>query len=355
MSILTALLLAQMQVSGPPVAVIGAVDGDSLQTLTDVTAAQEDRRGNVYVVQWSIPYVAVFDTLGQRVATLGRRGDGPGEFRSVTHVSIVDDTIYVSGRSKFAVFSPEFEHVRDIILNSEYPGVRTLRPGATGISATYATGHGFLAFLSRQDSLWIVFQPWQGTPTILDGYGRSDGRVSITVGDVTIGGMAAALREVPLAVPAAGTMYLFHSRPTPTIREFAPAGWGPTVALPFEPVDVPESIKDGWIEGILESFGGNPPPIPEPTLRRELAKAPLPEKSAFATLRVGGPDGDIWVERTLPGQPVRMVRITSGGEVVGGFDVPEGASVISIRADHVWLLEHDELDVPFLRRYRLAG
>jgi hypothetical protein len=49
-----------------------------------------------------------------------------------------------------------------------------------------------------------------------------------------------------------------------------------------------------------------------------------------------------------------MVQVTEDGNIFNSFDVPEGAEVLSVRAGHVWLLELDQYDVPFLRRHRLV-
>jgi hypothetical protein len=353
MKLAAMLLLAQMQIAGPPVATIGQVDGDSLYTLSNVYEAHEDRRGNLYVVQQRIPYVAVFDSLGTRVATLGRKGEGPGEFGWPTHLSVVSDTIYISDRQlgKIAVYSPEFQHVRDIFVN-DYPVPNGLIPGVP----LFVTEDGFVANLSsREDSTTnIVFQPWRGSPTILDQFELAEVRTTVVVPGHMTFVYGSPLPEVPLARPAAGTMFLFRPRPTPTIREFTPAGWGPTRPLPFQTLKVPSSVTSEWIEKFMKLWGDEPPAPPDAMRRAFEDAATLPEESAFVTLRTGGPDGDIWVEHDLPGRPLRMVQVTEDGNIFNSFDVPEGAEVLSVRAGHVWLLELDQYDVPFLRRHRLV-
>lgn len=357
MQLAAVLLLAQMQVSGPPVATIGAVDGDTLHTLSSVTAAQEDRHGNLYVVQQRTPFIAVYDSLGERIATLGRRGRGPGEFSWATHVTVLRDTIYISDvlLGKIAVYSPVFQHVRDILVRAEYPGLTGGRSETARVSPTFVTDAGFVASIVTPDSAYIAFQPWSGSPTVLDQYPMTDRQVTAVVPGhnltLTVEG---PLPEVPMAVPAAGSLYLFRPQPAPVLWKITPSGRGTTRALSLQQEEVPPSIKTDWVERFIEQFPPGASPAPPDALRSAFEEAAtLPERSAFATLRAGGPDGDIWLEQKLPGRPVRMVRVTPTGQLVGTFDVPDGATVLSIRAGHVWLLELDELDVPFLRRYRL--
>jgi hypothetical protein len=115
-------------------------------------------------------------------------------------------------------------------------------------------------------------------------------------------------------------------------------------------------VASEWVEQIIQTMPPDNPPAPLPALRSALeAAVTLPEKSAFTTLRVGGPDGDIWLEQKVPGQPVRMIQIDDAANILNTFTVPGGVTVLSVRAGHVWLLELDQHDVPFLRRYRLTN
>lgn len=61
-----------------------------------ITSLAVDARGNVYVADAMNHRVDVFAPDGSQVSSIGRRGDGPGEFRTVTHVAVGrGDTLFV--------------------------------------------------------------------------------------------------------------------------------------------------------------------------------------------------------------------------------------------------------------------
>ena len=59
---------------------IGVVEGEDPYILGNVSgmAASEDR---IYVLDWSVPVLRMYDSEGQHRKDIGRAGDGPGEFR----------------------------------------------------------------------------------------------------------------------------------------------------------------------------------------------------------------------------------------------------------------------------------
>lgn len=75
--------------------------------LGPVTHVGEDSRGNLYTpVLYDVHVVNVYDSDGRHTGTIGRRGSGPGEFRSVLFLRIHDDTLFVhdNGLARQSVF-----------------------------------------------------------------------------------------------------------------------------------------------------------------------------------------------------------------------------------------------------------
>jgi hypothetical protein len=59
--------------------------------------------------------IAVFDEDGSYVTTLGRRGEGPGEFIEIRDVAIgPGDSLHVLHDSRITIYSPEHEYVRSL-------------------------------------------------------------------------------------------------------------------------------------------------------------------------------------------------------------------------------------------------
>jgi hypothetical protein len=56
-----------------------------------VTAVDVDAKGNVYALDMQLSQVFVFDRDGKLLRTIGREGEGPGEFRNATNMFIMPD------------------------------------------------------------------------------------------------------------------------------------------------------------------------------------------------------------------------------------------------------------------------
>jgi len=87
---------------------IGTLDGDAPYIFGDVVSLDVDSVGRVYVLDTQAREVRVFSDSGDHIRTLGRRGEGPGEFRSPVHVRVTPDGRIVvrdENAARFSVFS----------------------------------------------------------------------------------------------------------------------------------------------------------------------------------------------------------------------------------------------------------
>lgn len=77
-----------------------------------------DRGGRYFVSTISSAHeIGVYSSSGRFLGTLGRRGEGPGEFQWVQNLLIVPgDTLYVfdGGNARISVFSPDLALARDV-------------------------------------------------------------------------------------------------------------------------------------------------------------------------------------------------------------------------------------------------
>jgi hypothetical protein len=86
-----------------------------------------DIRGRYFVTNVGGTDVIVFDSTGQYITRLGRRGGGPGEFESIVAIDVVNDTVYVfDGRhSRLSLFGPDLRFARSVALDLK-PTTRAL-------------------------------------------------------------------------------------------------------------------------------------------------------------------------------------------------------------------------------------
>jgi hypothetical protein len=65
-------------------------------------------------------------------------------------------------------------------------------------------------------------------------------------------------------------------------------------------------------------------------------------------------DGSVWIRRSeIGGEAVRWILLSANGEPQGVIELPRAARVLWSRSDTLWAAIPDELDVPWLVRYRI--
>jgi hypothetical protein len=89
---------------------------------TNVTSVDVDSRGEVYVSDFPSSTITVLSGDGSVVRRIGRRGDGPAEFRYISTVQILPGDsllVYDQGLNRVTVFSPHEDQVAYTINLSE--------------------------------------------------------------------------------------------------------------------------------------------------------------------------------------------------------------------------------------------
>lgn len=71
---------------------IGVLDGPVHLIFGEVTRMAEDLRGGIYVLDAQVPEIRHFDHTGEFVGTVGRSGQGPGEYTNWSLGMVVDST-----------------------------------------------------------------------------------------------------------------------------------------------------------------------------------------------------------------------------------------------------------------------
>ena len=97
---------------------IGSMNGEH-DAFGRIMSLAIDSRGRVIVADDLSHDLRVFELTGEFVATVGRSGEGPGEFSSPWQVQVgPDDSLYVwdPGRAAISVFGPDYEFIRRFLV-----------------------------------------------------------------------------------------------------------------------------------------------------------------------------------------------------------------------------------------------
>lgn len=366
--------------------VLAAIEELRLGSLTDpdvgfsrIGGVALDHAGNAYVSESQEHHVRVYDPDGVRIRTIGREGEGPGEFLAPEGLGFRGDTLWVADarRTRISFFDS----------TGTFLGAWTPAP-----------------FNERHERL-VVFYWASGL--------RADGRLSTRYGiaePATTGGQTEAVEtDIPIVVmdtlgAIVDTLRTHHwsSRVPQRIA------WDDReMPVPLAPEDSPlyADAEDDYIvvrrarppsratAGIdiaRITFGGATlwsrtlryvpqtfapaaaDSLAHDAARRYLRAAPAAEIRALAEkLRAAfempafhvpvtdariGADGSVWLKREADGTAtVEWIVLAANGEPRGRVTLPAKAVPMWMEGARLWTAEPDAVDVPFLVRYRIDG
>jgi hypothetical protein len=123
---------ASIALSSTPSLVLGASSADSSQEFADVPAAVVLRDSTIVVVNRATRELRFFSSHGQFITAAGRRGQGPGEFTSITaFAKLSDESLAVQdfSTSRVSIFTRNGSLVRSFTLG---PPPQRLRAALVG-------------------------------------------------------------------------------------------------------------------------------------------------------------------------------------------------------------------------------
>jgi hypothetical protein len=337
--------------------------------LTEVGRLEVDFDGRIYVSQPRDGRVLRFDPDGTPLEPLGRRGDGPGEFRVPTNMGWTGDTLWVLDSG-----------LRRVTFFQDGRAVRILRvpdaPLEVEAGPTFPVGfpgEGVAVLVAQPPPRRIQdASPSSGVLLRSDQNGREFRELA-----------RLHVRDRPLLETPAGSSIMLAFQPfdDSTLLQAAPDG--STVVLVER--RAPERSGEGRFQVVkFRSDGGvvyrrwvafSALPVTEETLqaRLELPEGPLAERfpspaTALRALREAifvprfhppvtdlavGRDGTAWVRREDAGAPlVRWMVLNPRGELLAEVKAPAALRILQADGDRVWGVETDDMGVPTVVRFR---
>ncbi|HUF51882.1 MAG TPA: hypothetical protein VMN60_13740 [Longimicrobiales bacterium] len=328
--------------------------------------------GEVYVVDGAAREVRVFSPDGERLRTIGRSGQGPGEFSSPGGIGLLGDTLWVHDGTarRLTWFGPS----GDVLFTTPALGT-PVESGQQGLSLMivprYPQPDGLIeSELSRVVVMGRRILPYRYPVVRFDRQGQlvdtlrwetADDDVAIyRVGDGD--GYAPALRpRAPLEqAMAGGTVRVAWSVPDGgtdgVIRAVRLGPTGDTIydrQLRYVPVPVPPSVLDSLVAGPTSLAGMMG--VSEAEMERAVRGAvQLPDHRPPIRLVHAGSDGTLWLQLNTPATDVsEWVMLADDGAPRGRFSLPAGMLVRHSDISVAWAVELDEFDVPWLVRLRV--
>ncbi|MDE0358573.1 MAG: 6-bladed beta-propeller [Gammaproteobacteria bacterium] len=353
-----------------PEVAIGWLDGPEEYLFGSIRSIAVADDGTVFVLDLQAQHVRVFDSLGVYVETLGRRGEGPGEFSEAEAIAVLPD-------GRLAVRDPENQRV-----------------------TVFGRGQGEVAEWGYTGSI----------QTLSPLYTDTRGRTWLLAGDLDR--VDALVMEILLLGPD-GTHLDTIPTPSsdhevPVVRAEAP-GLRMTYGVPFAPrfhwtvhpsghfltgLSSDYRIELAQDEGVLR-IERSQDPVPASDAERAYQRdvtvgrirwslpdwewdgPAIPEHKPFFRALLTGRDGRIWVQLSTEGRPVENAhhdlddpgsfRVTweeeirydvfePDGTYLGVVVTPEGFSGFPapvFSGDRVWAVTEDDQGVERVVRYRI--
>jgi len=101
---------------------VGKLEGEEYENFAGVTDVAFDHTGNLYVLDATAYRVVVFDARGRYFRTIGRQGDGPGEFGFPSAIALLPGGELVvndAAKSNLQIFGPDGTFLRTVVVAEE--------------------------------------------------------------------------------------------------------------------------------------------------------------------------------------------------------------------------------------------
>jgi hypothetical protein len=324
--------------------------------------------GEVLVTQSRVPAVTVFDRSGRYRGTIGRAGQGPGEFVVPGPLGWRGDTLWVAdpqgGRIElFTAAGRPLESIRFTVPPTnagDLAGGPThlLADGAVlaggSITASSTVLHGLVRTTRHGDVIDTIARlpvP-PGYISIVELDPRRRMSLIHPLPSVPLWALSSGADRIVVVdrTPAAG-------RGTANIRLTLIGLGGDTITVAeraYTPVEVTAAWADRWFGDFADTMATYIPETAAALERLLRASIELPRFHPPVTALASGADGTFWLRREdADGAVVRWEVVDSAGRWLAWLDAPRELAIVRADRSEVWGALTDALDVPTLIRFRV--
>jgi hypothetical protein len=103
---------------------IGKAAGKEEYMFQEIGAIEVDDADRIYIADWKEPHIKIFDKNGVYLKTLGRRGQGPGEFQRINRLQIINHnklSVFDGNLKRLSIFSLDGDFEKSIPIQKMSP------------------------------------------------------------------------------------------------------------------------------------------------------------------------------------------------------------------------------------------
>jgi hypothetical protein len=346
--------------SAQPVVAIGAGPGGDV-TLFGVRDVVPLDGGRIAVANGSPPHVLVIDEDGTLLATLGREGEGPGEFSGIGSVLVLPGDSVV-------VWDPEQQRMSVFTMAGAYARGASLRdlaaPSVQGWTRLLPTAGGrFVLFTVANIGAGQGTYRLEADALLLGPAGESLGRLGPFPGDEMFSndlGLGMVAFGAHTCAATTQDRLVVGTADAAEVRLYALSGdLERIVRWPDADRSVTPEMVAEWTEAMLSVV----PEAARAESRRMIERIPRAERVPPYSDILIADSGRIWAGEH-PGELAvrgfsrsperRWLVFDAGGLLVATLHTPEGFRPYAVRGGRVFGVFRDELDVESVRAYEIV-
>lgn len=340
---------AHWSVDATPLLEIDGSDPNGGEVFGGATWATRLDDGSIVVADGPSSALRWFDARGKLVATAGRAGRGPGDFRLLTWVGHCGaDSVYAwdVALARMSVFSARGKLGRVI---SAPPTGRV-----QVLSSCNDEGRFAVAARARRMPAASPPNPRAGyfilenvaRLHVVDATGTDTASTPETLYMEVLGGMRGRDVGLPRPLGRSSSFALGHDRlfvgipDSSAIAVFAPRG----ARVGTIPVHVPAQrpTRDQY-EQATDALLTSVPAQAREQVRTWVLGIPMPEALPPFSALFADPEGGVWAQLSMPGDAATRLRaLSADGRPRADISIPESLTVFEVGADYVLGLHEDE-------------
>lgn len=349
-------------VASEPDLVIGSFDGPEAEQLYRVRGAARLPDGRIALGNEGSHDIRFFNPDGSFSHSVGGEGEGPGEFSSVLLAGLWGDTLVVIDRrqKRVSLLHPEEGFVRSFNVADgvvTYPLTGWVFDTGSVLFQDLPMDEagGFADGFSRSP---VPYSSCDTEGEALTDFGRLPGSEMVTVTQQTDHGIATMVSSVPFGkdpkTTVGGDHFYFGSHDAYEIYVFrSDGGLERVIRVAHEPVPVTEADFSAYVEEAVGAVSDN-----------DQARSRRSDLEAMPRVETRPPHGDLYADTegylfvenyVMPGDERKGVTVFDpGGRLAGGFELPADLQVLEVGPDYLLARYQDELEVEYVRMYRLT-
>jgi len=325
---------------------LGTIDGGGPEQFSQVAWIQEDSAGRIYILDYLAQDIRVFSSTGQYSHTIGHKGEGPGELMFAAGLNWgPGGNLWVWGRRRFSLFTASGEFVTSYPRRTQgliYPWNGGFVEGGRYIDWGLSVERGGLNETTGLITMYPIHFTPPGTydtlpPLQFNAWMAEPGRP-----------LEGKNKSIMLAQTDDGHVWFAHTDEYTLFKRTLEGDTVLVTSIPSRPATVPSAEIDSIIRLAT---------VRSPTRRYKPEDVVQVRRLVNSVLTDN--DGYVYVLPEEDGVPEGTVIdvFEDTGVYLGRMDF--GATVLTsgpppyVIRDHVYAVVNDELDVPFVVRWRI--